>query len=191
MTRARPESRPSGLLALALLASASAAVLAQAATPGGSATVVMPDPDRLGGAWVYSHAAAPVLCGYMTVPMPASEPTLVQVVVDDGGSRLQIRSPAGNIPLQRVGVAQWTGESTEGQQVLRKTMRSDNAALMARALEGHATIYEGTLRPGASLVVRYILGWSRQSPDVMRGHFTSDMGQGCRITRAFELRRDG
>lgn len=191
MKPARRHAHGPALLALAMLAGAPAAALAQDATADGSSAIVMPDPDRLGGAWQYTHSAAPVVCGYMTVPMPASGPTLVQVVAGDGGSRLEIRSPAGTIPLQRVGVAQWTGESTEGQQVLRKTMRSDNAALMARALDGHATLYEGTLRPGARLVVRYILGWSRQSPDVMRGHFTSDMGQGCRITRAFELRRDG
>ena len=90
--------------------------------------------------------------------------------------------------MQRVEIAQWKSESSGGMQVLRKTLRSDNAALMARALDGQATIYEGTQEPAADMTVRYIMGWAPDDPDTLRGHITSDF-QGCTVTRAFMATR--
>ncbi len=179
------------MFAIVLFALQPVIAQAQEGDGDGSKTIILTDPDHpLIGSWRYMHGAGTVVCPSMTVPMPASKPEVLQIAVHDGGARLEISAQAGSITMQRVEVAQWESETTDGTQILRRKIRSDNAALMARALDGDAIIYEGTQTPGAGLLIRYIMGWAPDSPDVLRGHITSDF-QGCKILRAFQASRAG
>lgn len=167
-------------------------VIAQAQEDGGdgSKTIILTDPDHpLNGAWRYVHAAGTVVCPYMTVPMPASKPEVLQITAHDGGARLEITAQDGHITMQRVTADEWESEVDGDRQVLRRKVR-DDANWIAWAAEGMATFYEGTQTPGAGLLVRYIMGWAPDSPDVLRGHITSEF-QGCKIHRAFEANRAG
>jgi hypothetical protein len=158
---------------------------------GGSKDIVLTDPDHpLNGAWQVVHGAGTVVCPQMTMPIPAGSPESVRITVHDAGARLEATTPEGRLTLRRVGIAEWESESTAGAQVLRRTLRSDDAALMARAVEGDATIYEGTQTPTAGMTIHYILGWVHAQSDVLGGHLTS-AHQGCKITRPFKFRRAG
>lgn len=167
------------------------ACIAQAQDAGdGSKTIVLTDPDHpLNGTWQYANAAGAVVCPTMTVPLPAEAPVPVTIVVSDGGARIRMHAPAGNIDFQRVEVAQWSSETNGERQVLRRTVRSDNAALMARAMAGDATLFEGTLVPTAGMTVRYILGWLHGDPDVLRGHYVATFQPDCIVKRAFQATR--
>src|SRR3546814_990122 len=61
-------------------------------------------------------------------------------------------------------------------------MRTDNAALIAWATEGAATIYEGTQATGVDgMAIHYILGWEHDDTDVLRGHLTSSRSAERRV----------
>lgn len=165
-------------------------VISQAQDDDGSKTIVLTDPDHpLNGAWQYTHAAGTVVCPSITVPMPPSAPEVLQITVHDGGARLEMTAQAGNITMHRVTADEWASEVDGDRQVLRKKLR-DDANWIAWALADDVTVYEGTLRPGADLLVRYIMGWEHAKPDLLRGHITSSFS-GCKIVRGFQMNRSG
>lgn len=179
------------VLLLGLVLTVPSAAHAQDDAGDGSKTIILTDPDHpLNGAWRYVHGAGTVVCPSMTVPIPASKPEVLQIAVHDGGARLEITAQAGNITMQRVDIAQWESETDGEMQILRKTLRSDNAALIARAADGWATIYEGTQTPGADLLIRYIMFWQHDQPDLLGGHITSTFS-GCKVLRSFQMNRSG
>lgn len=159
---------------------------------GGPKTILLADPDHpLAGTWQYANAAGTATCPGLTIPLPADGPVPVTITASDGGARLAINAPAGTINLRRVEVAQWDSEATGDMQVLRKTIRTDNAALMARAMAGDVTLYEGTLHPTTGMTVRYIMGWDHGDADILRGHIVSTFQPGCTAKRAFMATRGG
>ena len=182
-----------GIAILAVVLFVLPPAIAQAQEDGGdgSKTIVLTDPDHpLNGAWQYMHAAGTVVCPSMTVAIPAGNPETVRIAVHDAGARLEITSKGGHMTMQRADAIEWESETPGEMQILRRKLSSDNAHLMARAVDGYATIYEGTQTPAAGMTIRYIMGWSHDSPDKMSGHITSDF-QGCKVLRAFEASRGG
>lgn len=177
-------------LALGCLAFLPHATHAQDAGGDGTKTIVLPDPDHpINGTWQVVHGAGTVVCPQMAMPIPAGNPDTVHISVHDGGARLEMAAPDGRMTLRRVGgQGRWESESQGDALVLRRKMRSDNAALVARALEGDATIYEGTQTPTAGMTIHYILGWTHGERGVMRGHLAS-AHQGCKILRSFSFQR--
>jgi hypothetical protein len=156
---------------------------------GGPKTIDLPDPNHpLNGSWQVTHNPGTVVCPQMTMPIPAIDPETVHLAVHAGGGRLQMAAPRGRMSLRRVDATTWDSRQDGDGQILRKTMRSDNAGLMARILEGHTTIYEGTHTPTAGMTIHYILGWARGKPDEILGHLASTH-QGCQILRSFHFRR--
>lgn len=156
---------------------------------GGLKTIDLPDPRHpLNGSWQVTHNPGTVVCPQMTMPIPAIDPETVRLAVHGGGTRLEMAAPRGRMSLRRVDAATWESRQDGDGQVLRRRMRSDNAGLMARILEGHTTIYEGTLTPTAGMAIHYILGWARGKPDEILGHLASTH-QGCQILRSFHFRR--
>src|SRR3546814_13769203 len=118
----------------------------------------------------------------MAMPIPAGKQETVRMAVHDGGARLEVAAPEGARTLRQVGRAEWESESDGGMQILRRTMRTDNAALIAWATEGAATIYEGTQATGVDgMAIHYILGWEHDDTDVLRGHLTSSRSAERRV----------
>jgi hypothetical protein len=156
---------------------------------GSLKTIDLPDPGHpLNGSWQVTHNPGTVVCPQMTMPIPAIDPETVSLAVHAGGTRVEMAAPRGRMSLRRVDATTWDSRQDGDGQVLRKRMRSDNAGLMARILEGHTTIYEGSLTPTAGMTIHYILGWARGKPDEIRGHLASTH-QGCQILRSFHFRR--
>lgn len=179
-------------IALACLALPPHAAYTQDPDGEGPKTIVFPDRDHpLNGTWQVVHGAGTVMCPQMAMPIPAGNPDTARIRVHDGGNRLEVTAPDGRITLRRVAAGgRWESDQQGDALVLRRKMRSDNAALMARALEGGATIYEGTQTPTTGMAIHYILGWTHGERGVMRGHLTS-AHQGCKILRSFSFRRAG
>lgn len=177
-------------ISLACLAFLPHAAHAQDAGGEGPKTIVLPDREHpLNGTWQVVHGAGTVVCPQMTMPIPAGNPDTVRLSVHDAGARLEMTAPDGRMTLRRVEAhGEWESGREGDALVLRRKMRSDNAALMARALEGEATIYEGTQTPIAGMAIHYILGWTHGERGVMRGHLTS-AHQGCKILRSFSFQR--
>lgn len=101
----------------------------------GSKTIVLPDPDHpINGTWQVVHGAGTVVCPQMAMPIPAGNPDTVHISVHEAGDRLEMTAPDGRMTLRRVAAGgRWESDQQGDALVLRRKMRSDNAALMARA----------------------------------------------------------
>lgn len=168
----------------------SAAIHAQEGSDDGSKTIVLTDPDHpLNGAWRYTHAAGTVVCPTMTMPIPPSKPEVLRITVHDAGARLEMTAQAGAMTLHRVTADEWASEVDGDRQVLRRKLR-DDANWIAWALGDGVTVYEGSQRPGADLLIRYIMSWEHDKPGLLRGYITSTYS-GCKIHRSFQMNRTG
>jgi hypothetical protein len=159
-----------------LLVLAVTLVLAPAAAMAQGQDLVLPDRDHpLSGTWKIDHRPGTIVCAPPLPPMrfPGGPSQTVQILVYDGGNRLEMRAPNGEMTMRLVTADEWETDIDEDRANLRKVVREETR-WFAWLNKG---VYEGFLTPTSGVTIHYIMTFNPEEPRQVPGYLSSKVEQ--------------